>query len=486
MTPIYPPTLNGGLIGAAVPQSATSDASGTAIFTNLMPGVYLATLEGVPVTKWTNNIPTNQGALNGFDYITASVTNGSLVAYSQTAADARFVSVAGTNASLRTNGGRVYLDVTVSGGTSGTNFGQLVVSNAPTLGSNVVRLTELQAQSNAALSSIATSNAAVTNFVGGNFVKANNGVSTRLTNNNALTLQNSGYINAKYQDDETRAFYIYALGGTLRFLEDSGTDYGLQIDTNGTLYASSQVGLSGIGGSGGEYAWLKMLPSSGIGFDTIRLTNNTGTNLLIANGSLTVEGPVENLGGMKALGQNSFASSTNDGGNSATITNFSSVSTSRLLVSNNAPWLTFQMKNVGATNYIGVSNLVFMNQQLGSGLGTNLLSITVTNLVPGSVIRLRGSGSFVCDVPSAFFIAGGSTTNPISGAVAMLTMANLTRPSQFVLMGNYTNSGFETNTFSLRAGRTNGGSLFLNGDLTSPWGALSQSITFSIEEIARP
>jgi len=152
-----------------------------------------------------------------------------------------------------------------------------------------------------------------------------------------------------------------------------------------------------------------MLPSSGIGFDTIRLTNNTGTNLLIANGSLTVEGPVENLNGLNVTGALNV-NGTNVMQYLAWLSNqVVALQSSKVNVTNGV------FTNLSGTNLTAYST-TFAGTNTGSGTGifTNVAIVGISNSVNTStpaILISTAPGIGTNDIIRYATITGNGTTN---------------------------------------------------------------------------
>jgi hypothetical protein len=412
--PKWPPLVDNGRIVVGVPRRATSDVSGVIIFTNLSPGTYIATVEGdsrsIPATVWTNTIPTNQGALNAVDYISTLSTNGGLVAYSQTAADARFVSVAGTNALLTTNNGRVSLNVTVSGGSSTTNFGQLVISNAPLLLTNAVRLTELSNASNALLSvAIASSNGAVA--YGSNTVNtASNALVTVITNGDAaISLQSSNRILAA---SNQLANYLPLAGGTMAgninmqgvTLDVKG---GGTIDLYNPLDNGQAMRINSLN-SGGFSNSIYITGIIGIGGGIIIRTNgsvfpNNSSAAGFLGDNTTPYGGISTFTGSTLRGTNSFDNSTNQYG---VWSNLYTVSVSNSVNTNTPAVIVDTMPSQG-TNAALIVRRGSTNQFLIAGNGSTFVPVAATNSI--------GHGA---DLDSAISLASGRVVMRRTGGAA--------------------------------------------------------------------
>jgi hypothetical protein len=210
------PRTNPPYIAVNFLLNTNSGSTGAFTLTNILDGTYRVTIAGAATpTTFSIYVPTNQGAAHhASSLLTTSIVDNAVTAYTKSQANALFVSRAGTNASLRTNGGLVYVDVT--GGGSGSVTGSYAFNAVYPVTNNVSGTTVVHGIAANYSNNIvlAASNAAVTVAAAADLASSNVLASRITTTSNAITnavvLQGA---NATVTDGVTNGVRFFVVNG---------------------------------------------------------------------------------------------------------------------------------------------------------------------------------------------------------------------------------------------------------------------------------
>ena len=193
--------------------NTNSGSAGAFTLTNVLDGTYQVTIAGAATpTVFSIYVPTNQGAIHSASsLLTTSIVDNATTAYTKAQANGLFVSRAGTNATLRTNGGLVYVDVT--GGSGGAITGSYSFSAVYPLTNNTVNSTSIvygldTAWSNGVINTAGLSASNMTAAASNALVSSITSVSNKITN--AIVIAGS---NITVSDGVTNGHRFFVVNG---------------------------------------------------------------------------------------------------------------------------------------------------------------------------------------------------------------------------------------------------------------------------------
>ena len=424
-------TLFGGAFISGPPVVLKPDTNGYAT-TNLAPNLYTMKIAGssqvikVLITNTTatldlySNVFTGAGTFTGTNSWSGRVS----VLGSDEAGYLSNKLTAGTNIVLvtKTNSGTVVVEINSSGGSSSTtNFGQLVISNAPTLNSNAARLLEVTngdsavitiaaaaagtLVTNASTSLIAMYSLAVTNASGAVITM----YSTAVTNASAYLLTAIGTSNAAVTN--LLLNYLPLTGGTITGEVTNTANVSI---TNGALQL---IGL------GDALIAIKDQTSPHVQHYLYGESNgfqifgaNASRALVVRDGEVFARGAVM-LNGWKAsnfvfYGINDFGISTNRGG---TWTNLDALTVA--LTNINQPVVFLAQSSHG-------TNALWQGRRGPAGSETNIITIASDGAIiqPLGTVAISNVLNGTLNVSNTVYIGNPATSSkiklmPVAGGV---------------------------------------------------------------------